>query len=250
LKKKHDQVEVQDSANKKKRKNDPENVMLENNNCRNENIKTETKLEDQNGSKDDKEDSDEDTTPTNSENNGKKSTPSTPLFGQFSKSSNLPSFSSFLNAETKFPTFVTPSKSESKFPSSPTTPLFSFTPHSTSSIFANISTPESISPLKIALPATPTNTGEEEENTVHQVKTKLYVLTKGENNQYNYKERGVGSLKLNISKEGRARLVMRTDGAYRLILNIALFPTMDCQSIDQKSIRFVAMEDQVLHTFL
>jgi len=105
------------------------------------------------------------------------------------------------------------------------------------------------------MPEIPVNTGEEGENTVFQVRTKLYVLTQdttSSSNQYIYKERGIGVLKLNVSKEGRARLVMRTDGAFRLILNVAL-STVEYQSLDSKSIRISAMEEeknaQVLRSF-
>lgn len=90
----------------------------------------------------------------------------------------------------------------------------------------------------------PVSTGEEGENTVFQVRTKLYVLTQDtSSNQYIYKERGIGVLKLNVSKESRARLVMRTDGAFRLILNVAL-STVEYQSLDPKSIRISAMEEE------
>jgi len=94
------------------------------------------------------------------------------------------------------------------------------------------------------MPEIPVNTGEEGENTVFQVRTKLYVLTQDtSSNQYIYKERGIGVLKLNVSKESRARLVMRTDGAFRLILNVAL-STVEYQSLDPKSIRISAMEEE------
>jgi len=218
-------------------------------------LKTENKLENEEDNGEEEDDGSD--RENSSDNKPIPKSPATPsLFGNVSKS-NFRSFSSFLNAENKFPSFGSPSTPESKSksssltpftspsPSSPS-PLFSFTPHPTSSIFKNIPNPETSSPtqLKIPMPEIPVNTGEEGENTVFQVRTKLYVLTQDTpSNQYIYKERGIGVLKLNVSKESRARLVMRTDGAFRLILNVAL-STVEYQSLDSKSIRISAMEEE------
>jgi len=109
-------------------------------------------------------------------------------------------------------------------------------------------------------------TGEEEEETLHQVRGKLFSL---EDSQW--KERGTGLLKLNVRQvDGtNARLgmfhlvqifffsllltdlvVMRKDAVYTLLLNITLFPGMRCSlSQDPRYLRFSAIEDGVATTY-
>ncbi|WVQ75840.1 hypothetical protein IAR50_005473 [Cryptococcus sp. DSM 104548] len=62
-------------------------------------------------------------------------------------------------------------------------------------------------------------TGEEDEDTVFQVRAKLFVNEKG------WKERGIGLLRVNVRRDdgGGARLVMRADGVLRLLLNSKLY---------------------------
>ncbi|KAF9269246.1 hypothetical protein L218DRAFT_953798 [Marasmius fiardii PR-910] len=85
------------------------------------------------------------------------------------------------------------------------------------------------------------STGEEEEETIHQVRGKLFVLADGA-----WKERGTGLLKLNVraSDGGGARLVMRKEAVYTVILNITLFSGMRCTlAQDPRYLRFSAIEN-------
>ncbi|KAF2200219.1 hypothetical protein GQ43DRAFT_82824 [Delitschia confertaspora ATCC 74209] len=58
-------------------------------------------------------------------------------------------------------------------------------------------------------------TGEENEETIWTGRAKLYAFDKA------WQERGIGALKLNVTKSGpkKARFVLRADGTHRLILN-------------------------------
>lgn len=108
-------------------------------------------------------------------------------------------------------------------------------------------------------------TGEEEEETLHQVRGKLFSLDDSQ-----WKERGTGLLKLNVRQvDGtNARLgmfhlaqsffprlsidllVMRKDAVYTLLLNITLFPGMRCSlSQDPRYLRFSAIENGVTTTY-
>jgi Ran-binding protein 3 len=80
-------------------------------------------------------------------------------------------------------------------------------------------------------------TGEEEDETIHSVRGKLFVLS--EQNQW--KERGTGLLRLNRRKvdRGGARLVMRKDAVYAVLLNVTLFRGMSCTiAQDPRYLRF------------
>ncbi|TYJ53613.1 hypothetical protein B9479_005761 [Cryptococcus floricola] len=74
-------------------------------------------------------------------------------------------------------------------------------------------------------------TGEEDEDTVFQVRAKLFVNEKG------WKERGIGLLRVNVRRNdgGGARLVMRADGVLRLLLNSKLYkglnPTVEGKTV-------------------
>lgn len=58
-------------------------------------------------------------------------------------------------------------------------------------------------------------------------RAKLYTM-EGEGKERAWKERGVGNIKLNVTKEEpkKARFVLRADGTHRLILNAAITKTM------------------------
>lgn len=82
----------------------------------------------------------------------------------------------------------------------------------------------------------PVETGEEEEETMFSCRAKLFHFEK------EWKERGVGTIKLNVQQyaikneqqqaaeetppEQKARLIMRTDGVHRVVLNTPVFKGM------------------------
>ncbi|RXW23451.1 hypothetical protein EST38_g2402 [Candolleomyces aberdarensis] len=85
-------------------------------------------------------------------------------------------------------------------------------------------------------------TGEEDEQTIMQVRGKLFTLDGN-----NWKERGTGILRLNVRAEDGAnpRLVMRKDAVYTLLLNVTLFPGMRCTTAqDPRYVRFSVIEDK------
>ena len=81
-------------------------------------------------------------------------------------------------------------------------------------------------------------TGEEEEETMFSCRAKLFHFEK------EWKERGVGTIKLNVHypikedpeeiPEQRARLIMRTDGVHRVVLNTPVFKGMRFGTPDGK----------------
>ncbi|KAF1926477.1 uncharacterized protein M421DRAFT_67455 [Didymella exigua CBS 183.55] len=75
--------------------------------------------------------------------------------------------------------------------------------------------------------AAPKETGEEHEDSAWIGRAKLYTMD-GEGKERAWKERGVGNIKLNVTKESpkKARFVLRADGTHRLILNAAVTKTM------------------------
>lgn len=70
-------------------------------------------------------------------------------------------------------------------------------------------------------------TGEEHEDSAWVGRAKLYTMD-GEGKERGWKERGVGNIKLNLTKDSprKARFVLRADGTHRLILNAAVTKTM------------------------
>ncbi|KAI9800840.1 MAG: hypothetical protein M1825_003623 [Sarcosagium campestre] len=113
-------------------------------------------------------------------------------------------------------------------------------------------------------------TGEEGEETVFAGRSKLYFFHKGEKA---WKERGTGTLKLNVPlpdyddedleagledrKEQRGRvprLLMRAEGVYRVVLNVPIFREMQVGDADGrlpsgKTVLMTAMEDGSPVTF-
>ena len=60
-----------------------------------------------------------------------------------------------------------------------------------------------------------------------------------------WRERGKGEVKVNVSSNGgKARLVMRAKGNYRLILNASLYPEMKLVSMDKKGITFACVNSE------
>uniref|UniRef100_A0A4W4HDQ0 Ran-binding protein 3 n=1 Tax=Electrophorus electricus TaxID=8005 RepID=A0A4W4HDQ0_ELEEL len=97
-------------------------------------------------------------------------------------------------------------------------------------------------------------TGEEAESNVLQMQCKLFVFDKP---AQSWVERGRGLLRLNdmaSTDDGtlRSRLVMRTQGSLRLILNTKLWAQMQVDKASEKSVRITAMdtEDQGVKVFL
>ncbi|XP_061096563.1 ran-binding protein 3a isoform X4 [Conger conger] len=97
-------------------------------------------------------------------------------------------------------------------------------------------------------------TGEESESNVLQIQCKLFVFDK---TSQSWVERGRGLLRLNdmaSTDDGtlQSRLVMRTQGSLRLILNTKLWAQMQIEKASEKSIRITAMdtEDQGVKVFL
>ncbi|XP_041085701.1 ran-binding protein 3-like isoform X1 [Polyodon spathula] len=97
-------------------------------------------------------------------------------------------------------------------------------------------------------------TGEEAESNVLQIQCKLFVFDKS---TQTWVERGRGLLRLNdmaSTQDGtlQSRLVMRTQGSLRLILNTKLWSQMQIDKASEKSIRITAMdtEDQGVKVFL
>lgn len=81
-------------------------------------------------------------------------------------------------------------------------------------------------------------TGEENEKVVFTADSVLFEFVDG-----GWKERGKGELKVNISTAdtGRARILMRARGNYRLILNASLYPDMKLTNMDKKGITFACI---------
>lgn len=112
-------------------------------------------------------------------------------------------------------------------------------------------------------------TGEEDEVNVLQIHSKLHVFEK---NTSNWLERGRGTLRLNDLKDtgqcegedgdgdGEAarnanhsvnsRIVMRTTGSLRVILNTPIFSNMSVEKATEKSIRMTGMDEGNVKIFL
>ncbi|KAJ3079491.1 hypothetical protein HDU99_010768, partial [Rhizoclosmatium hyalinum] len=92
---------------------------------------------------------------------------------------------------------------------------------------------------KTDIPEVEVKTGEEDESNIVQIRCKLY--RKDEAGAW--KERGIGNLKLNCDESSAsARLVMRTEGALRLILNSKVMPQMPCKIVQEKFVQFLCAE--------
>ncbi|GAA5945212.1 hypothetical protein JCM1841_002576 [Sporobolomyces salmonicolor] len=190
--------------------------------------------------------------------------PSTPLAKPVASTSSIAanspfsafaSTSGFASATKKAPgipsAFSSYSAAPSAFASVPATPL-SKPSTSTSDSEAGSLTPGATG-RKIGEPEQPdegkriyteqeTHTGEEEDELVHQVRAKLFVMHEG-----NWAERGIGPLKLNKTKakdgeKGGARIVMRAEATHRLLLNATLFPEFFIEVSNERYVRFTIIE--------
>lgn len=94
-------------------------------------------------------------------------------------------------------------------------------------------------------------TGEESEANVCQMNGKLYLFDKSTST---WVERGRGQLRLNDLRPNltsgdenqgpTSRLIMRTAGSLRVILNSKIFPGMTVEKPTEKNVRLTAMDDQ------
>ncbi|XP_066602944.1 ran-binding protein 3 isoform X2 [Prorops nasuta] len=81
-------------------------------------------------------------------------------------------------------------------------------------------------------------TGEEGETNVLQINCKLFAFDKATSS---WQERGRGTLRLN-DRDEESRLVGRTAGTQRLILNTKVWPGMTAERAGPKSLRLTAMD--------
>ncbi|XP_027344662.1 nuclear pore complex protein NUP50A-like [Abrus precatorius] len=80
-------------------------------------------------------------------------------------------------------------------------------------------------------------TGEENEKVVFNADSVLFEFVDG-----SWKERGKGEVKVNVtSGTEKARLLMRSRGNYRLILNARLYPDMKLTNMDKKGVTFACI---------
>ncbi|GFR93453.1 Ran-binding protein 3 [Elysia marginata] len=96
-------------------------------------------------------------------------------------------------------------------------------------------------------------TGEEEESNVLQANAKLFLF---ESSTQSWVERGRGTIRLNDrssndTKAFQSRLVMRTQGSLRVVLNTKIWPGMTIERASAKSVRITAMDtDESIKVFL
>ncbi|KAF0292621.1 Ran-binding protein 3 [Amphibalanus amphitrite] len=97
-------------------------------------------------------------------------------------------------------------------------------------------------------------TGEEEESNVLQINCKLYAFNK---ENCSWLERGRGLLRLNDRREEaggggplQSRLVFRTQGSLRLVLNTKIWPAMSVEKPSEKDVRVTAMDNDQVKVFL
>eukprot|EP00250_Pteridium_aquilinum_P035802 c9949_g1_i1 orf=158-1741(+) len=87
-----------------------------------------------------------------------------------------------------------------------------------------------------------TQTGEEQEKMAFGADATLFEFVDA-----SWKERGKGELRVNvpIDKSGKARLLMRSKGNFRLILNASLFPDIKMTSMDSRGVTFACVNSAV-----
>ncbi|PXF40790.1 Ran-binding protein 3 [Gracilariopsis chorda] len=96
----------------------------------------------------------------------------------------------------------------------------------------------------------PVTSGEEEETNLFRNRAKLYSL-EGEQGKQSWRERGVGALKMNEHNEThKVRLLMRSEGVFRVILNTPLYDRIKLDRATERSIRFQGFEEQDAKCFL
>ncbi|XP_059640678.1 nuclear pore complex protein NUP50A-like [Cornus florida] len=90
----------------------------------------------------------------------------------------------------------------------------------------------------VSMQEVPVETGEENEKAAFTADSVLFEFFDG-----GWKERGKGELKVNVATtgEGKARLVMRARGNYRLILNASLYADMKLTNMEKRGITFACV---------
>lgn len=81
----------------------------------------------------------------------------------------------------------------------------------------------------------PVESGEENETNIHECPVKLFEY---DNFSKEWKDRGVGSLRLNV-KDDKARIIMRTKETRMVKLNARIYPNIPCKLQSDKSILIV-----------
>ncbi|EDO42533.1 predicted protein, partial [Nematostella vectensis] len=102
-------------------------------------------------------------------------------------------------------------------------------------------------PIKSQLAKVAVVTGEEEERNVLQINCRLFLF---EGETHTWKEKGRGTLRLNDMCQSmsesifQSRLVMRTQGNLRVMLNTKLWPEMTLDRANDKSLRVTAVDGE------
>lgn len=85
----------------------------------------------------------------------------------------------------------------------------------------------------------------EDEEQVYQTDCKLFKLMK-EEDKLKWTEKGIGFVRLVVNKNDKTkvRLVVRMKGVFRLMLNVALLPSLaKIEKVGSKSVKFTAMDE-------
>ncbi|KAJ7564814.1 hypothetical protein O6H91_02G034400 [Diphasiastrum complanatum] len=87
----------------------------------------------------------------------------------------------------------------------------------------------------VSLSEVPVETGEEKEKAIFAADATLFEFV-----DRAWKERGKGEIRVNLSEDAdrKARLVMRSKGNLRLLLNASLFPDIRMNKMDNRSVTF------------
>jgi len=99
-------------------------------------------------------------------------------------------------------------------------------------------------------------TGEEEESNVLQTQVKLYIFQLDKEEKRTWIERGQGTLRLNDDlnktdgQQLKSRIVMRTNGNMRVVLNSKLCSNMICEKASDRSLRISALDEGEVKIFL
>lgn len=103
----------------------------------------------------------------------------------------------------------------------------------------------------------PQKTGEEDEKTIIEAKCKAYVMVKKvsedeKTTTSEWKEAAVGKIRINELKEpaGKARVIMRTQTTFKLVLNSLIFEAMSVKRMQDKQLILGIVEDGAPKSYL